>query len=62
MFGMEVHWDNRLSPIPRCYGTLSPWQPQWNLIDSFVLSRIEFVPAKQVPWNDRHQLHSLLIW
>ena len=42
--------------------TLLPWQPQWNLINSFVLSHIELVVATEVPWNDSYQLHASLLW
>ena len=46
MFGMEtIGSASYLIPVV----TLLPWQPQWNLINSFVLSHIELVVATEVP-------------
>ena len=33
-----------------------------NLNNSFVLICIEFVVGMEVPWNDKHQLHSSFLW
>ena len=59
MFGMEVHWDNRLSLIPHSYGNFVAMATTVKLINSFVLRHIELVVATEVPWSDTHQLHSL---
>ena len=47
IFGMEV---------------LSCHSSQSNLNNSFVLICIEFVVGMEVPWNDKHQPHSSLLW
>ena len=30
--------------------------------NSFALSRIEFIFGKEVPWDNRHQPHTSLLW
>ena len=32
------------------------------LCNSFVFSRIEFIFGMEVPWDNRHQPHTLLLW
>ena len=42
--------------------TQLPWQPDWNVSNSFVLSQFEFMFGMEVPWSDQHQPHTLLLW
>ena len=32
-----------------------PWQPEWNVSNSFVLSPIEFIFGMELLWDERHQ-------
>ena len=42
--------------------TQLPWQPKWNLNNSFVFSCIESIFDMKVPLHDRHQPTTLLLW
>ena len=38
------------------------WQPEWNLNNSFVLSRTNFRFGMEVLWDNRHQPYTSLLW
>ena len=57
-----------ISKLPHCYGNSVamvaqlPWQPGQNLNNSFFFSRIESIFGMEVPWHDRHQPATSLLW
>ena len=42
--------------------TQLPWQPGQNLNNSFFFSHIESISGMEVPWHDKHQPTTLLLW
>ena len=48
-----------ISHLPRCYANSVAMATR---VTHFVLSRIEFTFGKEVPWDERHQLHASLLW
>ena len=41
--------------------TQLPWQPEWNLNNSSILSHVEFTFDMKVAWDNRHQSHTSLL-
>ena len=48
--------------IPCCYGNLVAMATRVKPNNSLVLSHIEFMFGMGVPWDDRHQSYTLLLW
>ena len=51
-----------ISQILCCYGNLVTWEPKRNQSNSFVLSCIEFIFGMELPWDDKHQPNTSLLW
>ena len=51
-----------ISHIPRCYGNTVAMATRGNVSNFFVLSRFEFMFGMQVPWSNKHQPHTSLLW
>ena len=51
-----------ISHIPHCYGYLVAMVTNRYLNNHFVLSPIEFIFDMEVPKDDKHQPHTLLLW
>ena len=43
-------------------GTRLPWQSQWYINNSFILSGIEFKLGMKLPWGNKHQPNTLTVW
>ena len=51
-----------ISQLQRCYGNSVAIATRANLNNSFFFSRIESIFGIEVPWHDRHQPTTLLLW
>ena len=51
-----------ISHMSHCYGYLVSMAKKRYLNNSFVLSPIEFIFVIEVPKENKHQPHTLLLW